>query len=147
MRPATDCRSLKDRVFRIEKASNMSMYWRSLRSSSVRVPSNESHQRPTKSWTCEAFLSLMTLKTTPTTSSAQHWNLTTRRVTSFAKGPVPQRSSTYTFIGRVRVCAARAMFKTTSTKKILKTPGMPRVPKSPVTWAYRCNEFLSPSPG
>jgi hypothetical protein len=81
-------------VLRFEKASSMSMYWISLRSSSVRVPSNEFHQRPTKSWTCDAVLSLMTLKVTPTTSSAQPWNLTTRRVTALAKGPVPQRSST-----------------------------------------------------
>ena len=49
-----------------------------------------------------------------------------------AVAPVAARSSTYTVIGIVKVSAARAILRTTSTKKILNTPGMPRVPKSPL---------------
>ena len=94
IRPAATCLSCKDRVLRSEKARNMSMYWNSLRSSSVRVPAKESHQKPTKSCTCDPALSLICLNVTPQTSSAHAWNVTTRRVTALALGPVAHRSST-----------------------------------------------------
>jgi len=108
------------------------MYWTSLRSSRVLVPVNESHHRPKKSWTCDADLSLILLNWTPQTFSAQSWNFAMRDVVPLAVAPVAARSSTYTVIGIVKVSAARAILRTTSTKKILNTPGMPRVPKSPL---------------
>jgi hypothetical protein len=72
------------------------------------------------------------LKLTPQIFSAQSWNFAILDVVPLAVAPVAARSSTYTVIGIVKVSAARAMLRTTSTKKILNVPGMPRVPNSPL---------------
>ena len=69
---------------------------------------------------------------TPHIFSAQSWNFAMRLEVPLAVAPVALKSSTYTVMGMVKVPAARAILRTTSTKNILNVPGMPRVPKSPL---------------